>query len=264
MEGECDYLRSTISLCKEEHKDAIMDLATLKNQHQHALSELAASKDCELKDAKENIRKLRTTVNETNSQKLELTQTQVNSEDVRVRAREHADVLARREKIITDLRHRLMDANLKVVSLEDENEALKEKSKQTDIEALRIMLREKTSECDRQRNHARLAEAQFKQSQERLLHFTKNGASLQGAVHLVKPQAESKLPRTVHSCTECYANNLVCDNKTICRSCVEGNTPCLRWRCSLKHKLGECPLTPCKFPHDSQGWLMLPKDRPQW
>ena len=241
-----------------------MDLAALKDQHRHALSELAASKDCELKDAKEIIQKLRTTVNETNSQKLEVSKSQVNSEYGRIRAREHAEVLAKREKIITDLRHRLMEADLKVVDLEDENEALKEKSKQIDIDALRDMLREKTSECDRLRNHARLVETRSKQCQERLLHITKNGASLQGAVFLVKPQAESKLPRTVHICTECYAKNLECDNKTICRSCTEGSTPCLRWRCALKHKLGECPLTPCKFPHDSQGWLMLPRDRPQW
>lgn len=268
-----EHTLSELSVTKNEelvklekhHQRVLRDLTVNKDKewekieqdHQHALSNLASSKDNELKEAEETIRKLRLTINELTREKLEISHAQVH-------AREQVELLTKREKIIKDLRRQLMDANLKVINLEDENEIIKENNKQSDIDDLRAKLREKTSECDRQRSQAKLAEARSKQSQERLLHYTKNGASLQGAVHLVKPQADSKLPKTVHSCTRCYANNLDCDSDTICRSCTESNVPCLRWRCSLKHKLGECPLVPCKFPHDSQGWLMLPRERPQW
>ncbi|KAE8833420.1 hypothetical protein PTNB73_05191 [Pyrenophora teres f. teres] len=257
---------------KEVHKYALEHASAAKDQewgefeqsHQRALSKLAASKDCELEEAQGIIRKLKLDVSELSQQILETPHAQVNSEAQRDCAHEQANGQAKQEKFIRDLRHQLMDERIKVVDLEDEIEVLREKTKQIDIDDLQAKLREKTSECDRHRSHAKTAEARLKHSQERLLHITSNGLSLQGAVHLVKPHADSKLPRTVHSCTECYGKNMECDDNTTCRNCADSNTRCLRWRCSLKHKLGDCPFTPCKFPHDSQGWLMLPQDRPQW
>ncbi|KAI0574360.1 CCDC158 domain-containing protein [Pyrenophora tritici-repentis] len=257
---------------KEEHERALEHASAAKDRdwqkfeqgRQRELSNLAASKDRELEEAEETVRKLRITNSELSQKILEVSHAQVITEDQMARAHKQAGSEVKQEKVIRDLRHELMETNLKVVKLEDQNEVLREKTKQTDINGLQAKLREKTSECDRHRNLAKIAEARFKQSQERLLHITSNGLSLQGAVHLVKPRADSKLPRTVHSCTECYGKNLECDENTTCHNCADSNSPCLRWRCSLKHKLGDCPLTPCKLPHDSQGWLMLPKDRPQW
>ena len=159
-----------------------------------------------------------------------------------------------------------MKERLRNIELEDEIEGLKNKLREQQVqldtaeaqlkhrenrpiatglesenEELKIKLRE-------QRVQLKTAEAQLKHCENRLLEITKNGMSLQGAAHLVKPNANTQLPKTVFACSECYAN---------------GET-CARWRCSLKHRLGNCPLTPCKLAHDEQGWLMLRTERPQW
>ncbi|EOA86587.1 uncharacterized protein SETTUDRAFT_30922 [Exserohilum turcica Et28A] len=181
-----------------------------------------------------------------------------------------------------DLRLELMKERLRNIELEDEIEGLKNKLREQQVqldtaeaqlkhrenrpiatglesenEELKIKLRE-------QRVQLKTAEAQLKHCENRLLEITKNGMSLQGAAHLVKPNANTQLPKTVFACSECYANNLECDNNATCRSCTDRGETCARWRCSLKHRLGNCPLTPCKLAHDEQGWLMLRTERPQW
>jgi hypothetical protein len=157
-----------------------------------------------------------------------------------------------------------MTERLKITDLEDENEDLKRHSNETELEEVRSKLREKTGLCDRQRNQLKFAETQLQHCQHRLLDVTKNGLLLQGAAHIVKPNIHAQLPKTVVGCSECYAKNLQCDNNARCRSCTERDALCARWRCSLMHKLGDCPLKPCKLPHDSQGWLVLQTERPEW
>jgi hypothetical protein len=243
----------------------IDDLIYLRSmKHDRALSDLAATKDCELEDLKQKIKENDCTIDKLTSERDKVSRTQANSDDHLNRARDLADTLAQREKLITDLRHRLVVEQLKVTELEDNLEVIRAKNNQADIDDIKSKLREKTSVCDRQRNELKMAKAQLSQSQSRLMKITNHGESLHGAAHVVKPAEASKLPRLVISCVECYNKNLPCDNGAKCRNCIENNTPCARWRCSLKHKYGDCPLTPCPLSHDSQGWLVLRTERPEW
>ncbi|ENI00701.1 hypothetical protein COCC4DRAFT_44096 [Bipolaris maydis ATCC 48331] len=173
------------------------------------------------------------------------------AQDYETRIQKLTETLAKCRETNIELRGKLVEESFNKTKLEDDNEDLKAK------------LREKTSLCDRQRNQLKTAERELGISEERL-NNTKNGQLLQGAAHLVKPNMHAELPKTVIACFECYANNLECDSEARCRSCTERDVSCGRWRCSMKHKLGDCPLTPCKLSHDSQGWLILPKKRPQW
>jgi hypothetical protein len=242
----------------------IGDLTYLRNmKHDRALSDLAATKDRELEDLKQKIKENDCTIEKLTSERDKVFRAQANSDDHFNRARDLADALAQREKLVTGLRHQLVVEQLKVTELEDDLEVIKAKN-QPDIDDIKSKLREKTSVCDRQRNELKMVKAQLSQSQSRLMKITNHGESLHGAAHVVKPAETSKLPKLVISCVECYNKNLPCDNGAKCRNCIENNTPCARWRCSLKHKYGDCPLTPCPLSHDSQGWLVLRAERPEW
>lgn len=180
------------------------------------------------------------------------------------RAQNSVVTIAQREQTITDLRQKYLEEQLKNAHLEDEVEELRAKINQEHIKDLEEKLREKTSICGQLRNRLRLTEQQLKISQERLLSTANNGELLRGGAHLVAPSTGGKLPKYVIACSECYANNLPCDSNVICRCCVERNTKCTRWRCSLKHRLDDCPMAPCDLLHDGQGWLTLQDSRPQW
>jgi chromosome segregation ATPase len=223
-----------------------------------------SAKDHELENLRQKMKESERTIDRVTRERDEASRAWTNSVDHLNRARNLADTLAQREKLITDLRHQIVAEQLKVAGLEDDLEAAQEKSNQADIDDVKSKLMEKTSTCDRQRNQLKMIEAQLSQSQSRLMKITNHGESLCGAAHVVKPSGTSKLPKLVISCVECYNKNLPCDNGARCRNCVENNTQCARWRCSLKHKYGECPLTPCPLSHDSQGWLVLRTERPEW
>lgn len=185
--------------------------------------------------------------------------------DHAARAHNLAETLTAREKLIIDLRHKHMEEKMRVTDLEDKVEALEEKVKQEDIDAIKDKLREQSSACDRFRTQLKGTEQQLKLCHERLMIATDGGNNFRGAAHLVKPNVSSKLPKNVVSCSECYANNVTCDSSARCRNCTENNKDkCARWRCSMKHKLGECTSVPCPLPHDSQGWLVLREPRPEW
>jgi hypothetical protein len=189
---------------------------------------------------------------------------QAHAGDHATRAQNLVDTLAKREKVILDHRQQIMDEKLRATHLEDEVERLREKLDQENLDDLKEKLREKTSQCDRYRTQLKGTEQQLKLFQTRLKATVGGGEALKGGAHLVAPNAKSTLPRVVMSCSECYALNLPCDNGRRCRNCTEGNRTCARWRCSMKHKLGECHMTPCVLPHDSQGWLIMPDPRPEW
>ncbi|EUC45134.1 hypothetical protein COCMIDRAFT_5625 [Bipolaris oryzae ATCC 44560] len=181
----------------------------------------------------------------------EALQASTSAQDYQAHIQKLTDTLAKFKEVNIELRRKLVQESLSRTTLEDDNEDLKAK------------LHEKTSICNRQRDQLRTTERELQISEKRVSD-TKNGQLLQGAAHLVKPHMNAELPKTVVACSECYANNLECDSKARCRNCTERGVSCGRWRCSMKHKLGDCPLTPCKLSHDSQGWLILPKERPQW
>lgn len=176
------------------------------------------------------------------------------------------NAIVKKEKLNANLRHDLLKEQIKVHDLEDEVERLRERVKQEDIDALKERLREKTSQCDRHRSEVRSTEQQLLRVQKTLRELTeKDGrAVLTGGAHLVIPNPRTKLPSTVIACSECYATNNECDDNAKCRRCLEDDKTCARWRCSVKHKTGECDLTPCPLTHDSQGWLKLAAARPEW
>lgn len=133
------------------------------------------------------------------------------------------------------------------------------------VDDLKEQLKEKFRECDRQRTQIKNLEHKLSFSEQRTLRASDTVASLRGGAHLVKPSVKAQLPHMVMGCSECYAHNLPCDDHARCRSCVEKDTSCARWRCSLKHVLLNCPDYPaCKYPHDANGWLLLREQRPEW
>lgn len=172
--------------------------------------------------------------------------------------------IAAKEQTIADLRQAQLQEQMRVVELEDELEAFKGDLIRSSFEGVKAELAIKTSQCEQLLSKLHVAEQTLKRSQEQARQTANNFELLRGAAHLVVPILSGKLPRTVISCSECYANNLPCDSNTRCRNCRERDTLCARWNCSLKYRFGECPLTPCRLLHDNQGWLILKEARPQW
>jgi hypothetical protein len=238
IKGEADWLRNT-------NKENARDLAT------HTATHTAT------------VRNLEEIVQSLTIERDAAIRAQADAESHAMRAQKLADTLAKREKSNLDQREMLLEEQMRVRDLEDEVERLQEKVDQESLDGVKEKLREKTSQCDRLRNELKGAEHQLKLSQSRLLAVMNGGDALKGGAHLVVPNAKSILSKVVMPCSECYALNDTCDNGARCRSCVERNSNCARWRCSMKHKLGECHLTPCVLPHDPQGWLIM-GERPQW
>ncbi|KAF1846144.1 uncharacterized protein K460DRAFT_355862 [Cucurbitaria berberidis CBS 394.84] len=250
VRGELEYLRHI--------------KMSLEKAHERSLNKLTDSKHRELEDARNAICKLEGQLKHVTLERDAAMTAQTNAGDHMARAHNLAETLAKRERVVTDLRQKHLEEHMKVTNLEDEVEVLRAKVNQENIDDLKEKLREKTSQCDRLRNQVKSAELQLKASQERVLRAANDGESLQGAAHLVAPNPKGKLPKNVISCSECYAGNLPCDSNARCHNCTERNAKCARWRCSLKQKLGECRMAPCKLPHDIQGWLVSQDARPQW
>ncbi|KAI8932467.1 hypothetical protein NX059_010652 [Plenodomus lindquistii] len=249
--GERDYFRDTLSLVRDEHT--------------RALEEMTASKDQDFDQAHSTIRDLQATLTKITAERDAASRANLLAGDYAAQAQNLKDNLAKCEKLNKTIHDKLTEERRKVTSLEDEIEGLRARLDVHDIKALEEKLREKISVCDSQRSKLKKTERELKLFEERIMKVSNNGEALRGAAHLVAPHEKGKLPRNVISCSECYANNLTCDAGARCRSCTDRNTQCARWRCSLKHKLGNCPLAPCKLPHDEQGWLVLQQEtRPQW
>lgn len=239
IKGEVEFLRATI-------KDN--DTA-----HTRELESQAAA----LRDAKANAERLGAELDTA-------IKNQTHAGDHAKRAQNLADTLAKREKMNNDLRLKIVEEQMKVTSLEEEVEKLQEKVNRDSQDDLKEKLRDKSSQCDRFRTQLKGAEQQLKLAQSRLKAATQDGLLLRGAAHMVAPDPKSKLPKAVLSCTECYAKNLPCDNKSRCQNCTENEVKCARWRCSIKHRTGECHMAPCVMPHDVQGWLIMHDPRPEW
>ncbi|KAH6639566.1 permease for cytosine/purines, uracil, thiamine, allantoin-domain-containing protein [Boeremia exigua] len=182
-------------------------------------------------------------------------------------AQEHQKELTQCEKLLQSTKEKYAAEHIKVGELEDRVEDIQRELSQGGD--LRGQLKEKTSACDRLRNELNAQTKAFedliaKEAETRLLRASDDGKALRGGVHLVKPASDTKLSPLVLSCLECYNKNITCDNKARCRHCYENNETCSRWRCSLKHILGQCTNLPCTFPHEADGWLVATEPRPQW
>lgn len=238
IKGEAEYLRSAI---KES------DFARERNAEGHASA----------------VHEFKTSIERLTAERDAAVRAQVHAGDHATRAQNLADILAKREKMITELRQKTLEEQMRVTDLEDEVERLRELVDLESLNDLKEKLREKSSQCDRFRTQLKGTEHQLKLSQSRLMTSTDNGVLLRGAAHIVAPNEKCRLPKAVMSCSECYAKNLPCDNGARCRNCIDNNTKCARWRCSMKHKLGVCERAPCAPPHDSEGWL-VGEPRPEW
>ena len=177
-------------------------------------------------------------------------------------AQERLHNLNQRDKLLRATKEKYAAEHTKVGELENYVEDLQRKLNQ--VGDLQDQLREKTSACDRLRTTLKTCEKRLENSEQRILRASNNGQALRGAAHPVKPLSNTKLSSLVMGCIECYNMNITCDNKSRCRHCTESNETCRRWRCSLKHILGQCPNVPCTFPHDADGWLLTTEPRPEW
>lgn len=249
-EGELQYLRGINAANKE------------KDERLH--SHLTAETNHELAVAQSTIRELNEQIERLALERNQALQAKDKMHHHFSHVQQLEIALSEKEKTILDLRHQRVEYQLKCVTLEDGIAELKDQVSQDKTEELKEELRERTIIADRQRNDLKLLEHELKSSKDKLLKSTNLVELLRGAAHLVIPHSKCKLPKTVFACTECYGNNIPCDDKPRCDSCKDKELPCIRWKCSYKHKLGGCPSQPCNLYHDAQGWLMLRDKRPQW
>jgi predicted nucleic acid-binding Zn-ribbon protein len=132
------------------------------------------------------------------------------------------------------------------------------------IAELEAKFKKEQAENGRLRNNLLMTTKRLEAEQARSDRLGKAEATVRGAAHLITPAANAKLPKTVFDCIHCYVKNLDCDSGARCENCTSSGLPCTRWRCSMKHLLGNCPDTPCHFLHDEGGWLITKQGRPKW
>jgi hypothetical protein len=186
------------------------------------------------------------------------------AKSVAASAQELGDALGRRETHIRKLQNELVEEKERNYELEDEVLRLKKQNDPETLNDMKAKLEAKTNKCDRLCNQLKDTEQELVLAKSQLWTAANGGKDLKGGAHLVVPNIKTTLPKNVFPCGECLAGNMACDNKTRCRPCTESGVRCARWRCSLKQKLSECPLTPCLLQHDTQGWLVLGRPRPIW
>jgi outer membrane murein-binding lipoprotein Lpp len=264
-EQELDILNLHQKLSKLEAE--INEYGRFKGEAEYLRSVIKESDTARQRETKaqaSTIRELELSVERLTEERDAVICAQVHAGDHATRANNLADVLAKREKVIMDLRQKTLEEQMRVTDLEGEVELLREMVNLENLNDIKAKLREKNSQCDRFRTQLKGSEHQLKLAQSRLMSSTDNGALLRGAAHIVAPNEKCRLPKAVMSCSECYAKNLPCDNGARCRNCVDNNTKCARWRCSMKHKLGVCERAPCAPPHDPEGWLVGAGPRPEW
>lgn len=86
------------------------------------------------------------------------------------------------------------------------------------VQNLESQLREKTSSCDRMRNDLKHTERRLDVT-AKALNKVENHLQLKGAAHLIVPNEQTKLPKLVLPCLECYAKNVTCDGNNRCYNC---------------------------------------------
>ena len=224
--------------------------ARLDNSHDLAKTE---SKDVKIQELSEQVDKLQEALHQAANNQ---------TEDYKALAERRLNQLNEREKLLRSTKEKYATEHTKVCGLEGEVEDLcHQLSKVSDLQ---VQLSEKSRTCDQLRTSLKKVEKQVAAYEHALNRATNVSKALQGASHLVKPKEGTKLSTRVMACAECYAKNLTCDDKPMCRNCSESNEACARWRCSLRHVMERCPRVPCTFPHEADGWLLVPEDRPDW
>jgi hypothetical protein len=264
-----ERLETTTTAAKKEFIDLVKERdylqATLKNNtkaHGQIAADSIVNTNGEVERLEAEVNSLQEALRTSNLERDAALRIHASVGDHKAHAQKLTDQLSHREKLLRSTQEKFATEHTRVCELEDHVEDLQ---RRLDLSGdFQSKLREVTSERDRFRTKVKHQEKVIEDAQNRIQRASNQGASLRGAAHLVKPQANTKLPALTLGCSECYANNVPCDDKARCRNCTENNENCVRWRCSLKHILGTCPDVPCRFPHDQQGWLLQVEPRPQW
>ena len=241
---ERDYLQDTLNNDRAEGSRLLTDLTNAKNREIETLSK-------KIEDLQEALNRA-----------IVAASASTQSEEYKALAENRLARLTQCEKQLSALKNKYGTEHTKVNDLEDWVEDLRGKLSQ--VGDLQGQLNEKSRECERFRTNLRKQEKVVEDYKQRIMRVSHDGKALRGAAHLVVPKADTRFSHLVLGCAECYTKNITCDDKARCRHCTENNEKCARWRCSLKHVLGQCPNVPCSFPHESDGWLLATERRPQW
>jgi chromosome segregation ATPase len=241
---ERHYLQDTLKNDRSDNLRQLADLTNVKNREIATLSN-------KIEELQEAFSRATAAAN-----------AHAHSDEHEVLAQNRLNQLNQREKLLNSTKEKYAAEHAKVGELEDCIEDLQRKLSQ--VGDLQRQLQEKSRDCDRFRTKLKNQEKIVEDYKQRILRASSDGKALRGAAHLVVPKPDTKFSHLVLGCSECYTKNITCDDKARCRHCTENNEKCARWRCSLKHILGQCPDIPCCYPHESDGWLLATDPRPEW
>jgi predicted RNase H-like nuclease (RuvC/YqgF family) len=263
LDASREALETAVAASKVDHFQAQLRDYSISSSRE--LSELTKAKDRDIRILTQQLNDLQEVVrrSEEGSHNNNNNNNNNNNKDKdKALAEARLEALNRCEKQLKSVNAKYAVEHARVNELEDHVEGLQGRLNQ--IGDLQAQLSQKSADCDRWRTKYKNQERMVENWKRQIERTADENTCLRGAAHLVKPVATSKLSPLVLGCSECYAKNINCDNKARCRHCTENNEDCARWRCSLRHHLGQCPRVPCTFPHEEDGWLLAPEPRPQW
>ncbi|KAF2679943.1 hypothetical protein K458DRAFT_460441 [Lentithecium fluviatile CBS 122367] len=252
LNGELNYLKTSMANEEDSHVSAIAQLTAAKDEE---TAELKAAKNEEIAAKETEIASLKAAV----------ARNQAFVSDHATRAKNVGDTQAQREKKIKQLEDRLLEEQEICNNLRDEVELLREsRPSREQVESLQEELRARRSEIHRQKNEIKLLNKRCEFKDQAIIKKTNPKIGLRGAAHLVIPSSNTRLPKYVFPCIECFAKNIDCDHSSRCQNCARDDEKCARWRCGVLHATGDCNPFSCTFVHDANGWLMTRGPRPQW
>jgi hypothetical protein len=266
LESDMAALEATIRTKAQEH-----------DQHRDGrvkgLVDEITKRDKEIGDLKNDISQmeisvaiLRNAVSSTEGERDNLRQTQKHAHEYTTRNKNLSDTLSEREELYkrqTQKVESLNAANQKLIS--ELHLQRKNAPSQNLVNDLQTKLKDKTTENSRNINELRDMRKRYESCHAAIEKAANNQKSLCGAAHLIKPSQNVKFNSTVFGCVECYVKHLDCDSGARCRNCIDSDSMCSRWRCSLVHILKYCPPDrPCGLVHGQDGWVSTKEARPQW
>lgn len=239
---EIEYLRNNV-----RHTDKATGAASMLNKDNARMKAVIAEQEAKIAELE-----------------AALARSQTRESDQTTRAQNLAQTQTHREKRMKQLQENLIVKDDKINRLEDEADALRQQIPNEDVVAqLRASLREKSADCDRQRNELKMMKKRYELAQQSLLKI-ENKTHIKGAAHLIVPNKNTKLPTTVLPCIDCFVKNMDCDSQAQCHHCAARDEKCARWRCSVRHITQECSQSPCRFLHNHDGWLISREQRSVW
>ncbi|KAL1596339.1 hypothetical protein SLS60_008984 [Paraconiothyrium brasiliense] len=184
------------------------------------VTEIIQFKDQEIAQLKEAITNTKAKLSDHQTRADNLIDTQTTREkklrrlDQQLRAAQDTE-----EKLLDDLELLKMASVLKrMTSRAITNDCQEIRPLKMQVKDLETQLHEKSSSCDRMRNDLKHTEKRLEVASTNLRKI-EHHKQLKGAAHLIVPSDQTKLPRLVLSCMECYAKNITCDANSRCLNC---------------------------------------------